>query len=767
MADTIREYCRANNVQLTAVRFNPLYDEKKGRVSKGPLLAFPKWKDKGRYEDKNTHYTPQTMEEQHEEKEPAHGWLMYVKKSNIFVIDIDIHHTDKSFRLNDVFINQEELSQSSSYVVMSGSGGVHFYYKVPANGDSESLKNSTKNDELRRLLIHQKYWDKVSVDLIVDSIVTEGSYYTYDGEQHVYKSIKGVISDVEEMPETMWKNLIQPITMGQSKMGDVKNTARMMIEDSETIRQTMTEKPTSEEIAEHLANIPNESPNWEQWYRFGQALYNEDYSFDLFDQFSKRCTLYDMGTTIRLWKGLKKGSRHTELTVGTILYMSKESNPQRYREIRGRYKSASYRTVKLELEQTHFFVQEPKPRYIRIGRNGVLIEYTCYDFKELLAIYPKFKDSNGISTTFYDIYHQDPSKRIYTSIGYYPNPEKCPPTTYNAYRPPLATSYEEGKETVDLTPIFEHIALMTNEQELPEKERVGAHFIIQFMAQIVQQPTILKGMSIVMYGEEGAGKDLLWSWFGGDVLGSHLYTMCGSIDNLFKKFNAKLEGKLLCHMSEISIKSMKKYEEDMKRIIDAKVWEIEKKGKDTLSECQNLVRIVMTTNNRDALRASATDRRFVVYEASSKKINDPMYYESLVNIISTPAFISVFYNYLLQVDISNFCHQKRPHTQIYKDMKQSSIRPFLAFIHDLPLEPNVEKHTVVEWLRLYNIWASENNYFPTNTTALGVQFKEYLVKIVGGFEHTKPGNKSTFEVKKDVVRAYLVLKGVVDPSDSP
>ena len=776
MSSSIQEFCRYNNIQLTAVRFTPHYDEKKGRVSKGEAVSHPKWKDKGRYEDKHVRFTPMTKEgrENDEAAKPAQAWMMYIKKVKMFVIDFDVHHPSPSFRVEDVINGWDEFFKRASYVVRSGSGGIHVYMEIPELEDGDQIRNVTNCIAFRDALIHPDYHDRVSIDLIVDSIIVEGSRYYHDGIEYTYTSMKGTIDDVEPISEKLWAENVAPhIVYNPTKEREKaehkkkEETVEAMKNDEVLTKQALYTKPTAEEVAEHLTNIPNAKPNWNRWYEFAQALFNDDYEFELFDGFSKQCSVYDPRATFQLWRGLKKEEKVKNLSVGTIFYHSKTADPSAYKAIRSRYKPPSYYTLKTELEQTHFFVQEPKPRYIRIKDDGYIVEYTCNEFKETLANFPSFPTGKIFKTPFYDILHHDPTKRIYHSLGYYPNPSNCPPMIYNIYRPPIASKYEEGKEPSDLKPIMDHIALLTNELKLPEKDRAGARFLIQFMAQIIQKPDVLPGVCIVMYGEEGAGKDFLWKWFG-EVLGQHLYTMCGSVTNLFKQFNAKIEGKLLCHLTEIDLKKTSKYEEDIKRIIDAKSYEIEKKGKDTMKDISNFLRLVMTTNNRASLKISITDRRMVIFEASSEKIHDASYYDNLAKKIETHEFMATFYNYLLTVDISDFCHQNRPHTEIYKQMKQSSMKPFLAFLNELPDEPAdppTVKYSVQVWLTKYNEWAGETNHFPTNTTTLGTWFNEYASKITGGFTQSKPANKSLFEVNKRVVRDYLIAKGVVSPSD--
>ena len=68
---------------MTAVKCNPHYDEKKGRVTKGNGICHSGWKEKGRFELKHTKITPNTDDK-------ATMWMMSLKSAKMYVIDIDV-----------------------------------------------------------------------------------------------------------------------------------------------------------------------------------------------------------------------------------------------------------------------------------------------------------------------------------------------------------------------------------------------------------------------------------------------------------------------------------------------------------------------------------------------------------------------------------------------------------------------------------------------------------------------------------------------------
>ena len=86
------------------------------------------------------------------------------------------------------------------------------------------------------------------------------------------------------------------------------------------------------------------------------------------------------------------------------------------------------------------------------------------------------------------------------------------------------------------------------------EDEKAKEFLIDFFAQIVQQPAKIVGVAILLYGIEGCGKDILVDWIGKRILGYHQYNKPGNIANMFKGFNSELAGNLLFHTDEIELK---------------------------------------------------------------------------------------------------------------------------------------------------------------------------------------------------------------------
>lgn len=94
------------------------------------------------------------------------------------------------------------------------------------------------------------------------------------------------------------------------------------------------------EAVEHVANIANGAlTTWEQWYLTLQTIFNVlgDAGHAAALQWSRKSPKHDEAAFAREWAGLKRRDAGFVRTVGSLCWLSKQSNPAAYLEIRCRY----------------------------------------------------------------------------------------------------------------------------------------------------------------------------------------------------------------------------------------------------------------------------------------------------------------------------------------------------------------------------------------------------------------------------------------------
>jgi hypothetical protein len=306
------QFAKTSNSPISAVKLTPFYDESKGRITKGDIYPHKDWFKKGRFEKKS-------ITSDLNGAEPS-AYVLKLKPSKYFVIDIDVKN-GKSARdiMTDDAYNR--LYEESKYVVETPSKGIHFYYKIP-NDYIGAVKNAVNIDECRAFFKEEEQ-DNGSVDLIVDTIMTEGSSFTYNGEKYSYVNIKTgtSISDVEESAH--WNVMVK---------------YAYKTNDNLSLNKVIDDTVEPAEIEEHIMNIPNIKRDWDNWYRMAQLIFNvmgAD-ALPLFEKWSTQL-IDDSRACYNLWKGLSDTRTDKKLTVATLLYLSKQADEEAYKKIRIKY----------------------------------------------------------------------------------------------------------------------------------------------------------------------------------------------------------------------------------------------------------------------------------------------------------------------------------------------------------------------------------------------------------------------------------------------
>lgn len=335
---TVKEYCKTKNIPVTAVKCKPRYDENKGRVTKGETFCHTGWNKKQRYNDKHVTETPFA------DNDTPTAWMMHLESARFFIIDIDVKDGKKAI---DVMKPEhfDKLYNDSEYVVETGSGGLHFYYKLPEDFKS-SARDFTKieND-------YFKEGEKGEVDIIMKAIITEGSNYSYESTNFNYTVIKGSIEDVSE-----FSNFTELYN------GLITEESLPTISSNDNINQ--------DEVIEHVNNIPNTERNWDNWYRMGQLIYNivGSNGYEVWRDWSAKNPFHNEKETYKQWRTFKPITGGKPLTIKTLYFQSEKANPEAYYKIRSKYSNNDdfWNLIKLptHYESAKFFYNYKPYAYI-------------------------------------------------------------------------------------------------------------------------------------------------------------------------------------------------------------------------------------------------------------------------------------------------------------------------------------------------------------------------------------------------------------------
>lgn len=204
------------------------------------------------------------------------------------------------------------------------------------------------------------------------------------------------------------------------------------------------------------------------------------------------------------------------------------------------------------------------------------------------------------------------------------------------------------------------------------------HYIISWLANILQYPWRKLRTSLAIRGLEGVGKSSVFQGFSRQFLGPYAVTIQRMAD-VTGRFNGLLRNKLLCVIEE-SQWSKNDIEQFKSWVTDDYIT-FETKGRDQIVT-NNFINFIMITNKEYFLPAEANSRRWALFEADSKKMGQD-YFAVLNHALNNREIMMAFGHYLFNYDISNFnAGVDIPFTGTLRDQRIASLPPVFGWWYD-------------------------------------------------------------------------------------
>ena len=212
---------------------------------------------------------------------------------------------------------------------------------------------------------------------------------------------------------------------------------------------------------------------------------------------------------------------------------------------------------------------------------------------------------------------------------------------------------------------YKHI----NENIAEGKEDIY-NYILDWMADAVQNPIDLPGVAMVLRGGSGAGKGTLIKLFG-MIFGNH-YQHVSNSRHVVGNFNSHLKDCLLLFADEAFFAGDKQHESPLKTIITEDTRQVEYKGKDVL-QFPNYTRLMMASNKSWVVPLEIDDRRFFILDVSGTHKNHKSYFDPIYKEMKEKGGLSALLYDLLARDLSNTNLTIIPETQARIDHKLLSL----------------------------------------------------------------------------------------------
>lgn len=141
-------------------------------------------------------------------------------------------------------------------------------------------------------------------------------------------------------------------------------------------------------------------------------------------------------------------------------------------------------------------------------------------------------------------------------------------------------------------------------------------WMLHWFANIVREPMNKSLTAPVVIGMQGAGKSLLFGYFG-EILGP-AYTVITNEEHIYGRFNQHLGTTLLLHSEEALYGGERKHKGILKSLITDNYRMFEPKGINA-KQIKNHLRLVLTSNDIHAAPAETGDRRYTILDLEGRK----------------------------------------------------------------------------------------------------------------------------------------------------
>jgi hypothetical protein len=257
------------------------------------------------------------------------------------------------------------------------------------------------------------------------------------------------------------------------------------------------------------------------------------------------------------------------------------------------------------------------------------------------------------------------------------------------------------------------------------------NYIISWLSGLVNINNINK-IALLMISPPGCGKGTLIEFLEYILRKINIVSVVG-INKIVAKFNTLLQGKRLICINEMSSTKdeFRSNFDKMKSYITDPTIIIEPKGVNSFS-VDNISNFIMFSNHIDSVIVEQQDRRYAIFEMSTKYINNWDYFGNIRNKCFNQEVADEFYTYLM--NFKTVPIHKIPNTDLRKELinlsKANPIK-FIDFVRDDPdsMERLTNKVKGIVLYTEYKKWCVDNGERCYSNTKFGITISTVLQKL--------------------------------------
>ena len=374
------------------------------------------------------------------------------------------------------------------------------------------------------------------------------------------------------------------------------------------------------------------------------------------------------------------------------------------------YEYIEYEDLKEKFEKTHSVIASPlmvvREYYDYYNYNNLerkTKKYAIYSLANIKDLYQNlyyhYKVEKNIGTKkqpkYIDVIHKakflelwlgDETRKTLTKMDFIPSNPKttlAPKCVYNMFQGYSAKLPVENKEyefdvEAEVKRFINHLSLLVGHEE------EGLNYLINYIADLIQNPYNLPSVALVFKSKQGLGKDLMVNYIE-KIIGESLVYRTENMEEIYGTFNPAVKGKLVVQLNELEGKDGFAKKEKLKGSITAEHLNINEKNVKQF-DIHNSIRFFIFSNNLTPIEIPVDDRRFVVYEGADllpEKERDD-YYNPLFDNLNNEDVINRLLEYFMNIDLNDFnLKRQRPITKAYKEIRENCIPAIYKFGWDL------------------------------------------------------------------------------------
>lgn len=218
-------------------------------------------------------------------------------------------------------------------------------------------------------------------------------------------------------------------------------------------------------------------------------------------------------------------------------------------------------------------------------------------------------------------------------------------------------------------------------KEIVANNDSGAYdWVLDWLADITQDPSNKPGTALVLVGEAGAGKSFLGEGIMRPIIGDNHSAQAADIGALVSQFNKLAENRLFLQVDESTTSGSRAAADKLKSIISDKNVLITPKGIDTY-QAPNHMRLLFTSNREGTavfIDGSAYERRYTVLHVNAIKARDTVWWEGFR--AWTEGHLAEIYRYLLDRKYDKKAIRRPYETRAKRVIQLNGLDPEVAFV---------------------------------------------------------------------------------------